>query len=232
MRTTAAEDAEDGDEDDCDRQCRLSSDVEVGLGAACCWTMVVHNFLNLVASNWNSELTGNSQFALAQNLKSLKQFLKSWNKNVFGDLRLQVLSAEKKVLELQELLDASPTDSLHLSLAEANRRSCNFITTTHSAYQILWALKQTFLVSTCWCLCFFTRVYLMFLHECHNKVLTSEIPMWFRPSKYYPNAKSQVHLHEMLKHVKILAWIDRYIGIVEFAGIIVWLLHQVCTIDL
>jgi len=23
-------------------------------------------------------------------------------------------------------------------------------------------------------------------------------------------------------------WIDRYIGIVEFAGIVVWILHQVC----
>lgn len=25
------------------------------------------------------------------------------------------------------------------------------------------------------------------------------------------------------------SWIDRYIGIVEFAGIVVWILHQVCT---
>lgn len=24
-------------------------------------------------------------------------------------------------------------------------------------------------------------------------------------------------------------WIDRYIGIIEFAGIVVWILHQVCT---
>jgi len=24
------------------------------------------------------------------------------------------------------------------------------------------------------------------------------------------------------------SWIDRYIGIVEFAGIVVWILHQVC----
>lgn len=26
------------------------------------------------------------------------------------------------------------------------------------------------------------------------------------------------------------SWIDRYIGIVEFAGIVVWILHQVCTL--
>lgn len=26
------------------------------------------------------------------------------------------------------------------------------------------------------------------------------------------------------------SWIDRYIGIVEFAGIAVWLLHQVCKL--
>lgn len=25
------------------------------------------------------------------------------------------------------------------------------------------------------------------------------------------------------------SWMDRYIGIVEFAGIVVWILHQVCT---
>lgn len=28
------------------------------------------------------------------------------------------------------------------------------------------------------------------------------------------------------------SWIDRYIGIVEFAGIAVWLLHQVCNTNL
>lgn len=27
-------------------------------------------------------------------------------------------------------------------------------------------------------------------------------------------------------------WIDRYIGIIEFAGIVVWILHQVCTTNL
>ena len=25
------------------------------------------------------------------------------------------------------------------------------------------------------------------------------------------------------------SWIDRYLGIVEFAGIVVWILHQVCA---
>lgn len=42
------------------------------------------DFLSLVADNWNSGMEGNSQFVLAQKLKSLKQILKVWNKNVFG----------------------------------------------------------------------------------------------------------------------------------------------------
>lgn len=79
-----------------------------------------------MAANWNSELSGNPQFILAQNLKSLKPVLKSWNKSLFGNISSQVHSAEKKVLEVQELLDAGPMDPLHQSLAKAkaNLHNC------------------------------------------------------------------------------------------------------------
>lgn len=33
------------------------------------------------------------------NLKNLKQVLKGWNKNVYGDIRLKVAAVEKLVLE-------------------------------------------------------------------------------------------------------------------------------------
>ena len=83
-------------------------------------------FLSLVADNWNSQLAGNLQYVLAQNLKSLKQVLKGWNKSVFGDIRSKVQTAELKVLEVQELLNNNPSDPLHQALAEAraNLHNC------------------------------------------------------------------------------------------------------------
>lgn len=78
------------------------------------------DFLSLVADeNWDQGTAGDYQYLLAQNLKSLKQALKGWNKQVFGDIRLKVQATEMKVQEIQVLLDAGPTDSLHTSLAEA-----------------------------------------------------------------------------------------------------------------
>lgn len=71
------------------------------------------DFLKLVVDSWSSDITGHSQYALAQNLKSMKQVLKVWNKTVFGDIKLKVKLAESNVLSIQELLDAGPTDILH-----------------------------------------------------------------------------------------------------------------------
>ncbi|XXG56375.1 hypothetical protein AAC387_Pa03g3797 [Persea americana] len=65
---------------------------------------------------------GNHQYALAQNLKSLKQALKGWNKQVFGDIRLKVGAAELLVQKSQDLLDVGPSDYLHQSLAEAKAK--------------------------------------------------------------------------------------------------------------
>lgn len=54
-------------------------------------------FLRLVEDNRNSGLAGNPQYILTQNLKMMKQILKAWNRNVFGDTRLKVLLAKAKV---------------------------------------------------------------------------------------------------------------------------------------
>ena len=90
-------------------------------------------FLNLVADNWNSQLAGNPQYVLAQKLKSLKQVLKGWNKSVFGDIRSKVQTAELRVLEVQELIDNSPSDPLHQALVEAKAdlHNCLKLSETH-----------------------------------------------------------------------------------------------------
>ncbi|XXG61553.1 hypothetical protein AAC387_Pa05g0136 [Persea americana] len=77
------------------------------------------DFLSLVVENWSSHVARNPQYVLAHKLKSLKLVLKGWNKSVFGDIQIKVQNAEQKVLDLQELLDRGPSDSLHQSLAEA-----------------------------------------------------------------------------------------------------------------
>ncbi|KAJ8615467.1 hypothetical protein MRB53_034839 [Persea americana] len=61
-RATATNDAEDGDEDDCDRRCRLGCNVEVGSGAACCWTMAVRSMhLLLIFLVWGYEDSGSGK---------------------------------------------------------------------------------------------------------------------------------------------------------------------------
>lgn len=77
------------------------------------------DFLKIVEDNWNSGITGSSQFILAQNLKNMKQFLKAWNRNVFGDINLKVQAVGKNIQLCQDLLDAGPSDSLFQDLSDA-----------------------------------------------------------------------------------------------------------------
>lgn len=77
------------------------------------------DFLKIVEDNWNSGITGSSQFILAQNLKNMKQVLKAWNRNVFGDINLKVQAVGKNIQLCQDLLDAGPSDSLFQDLSDA-----------------------------------------------------------------------------------------------------------------
>lgn len=54
-------------------------------------------FLNLVAENWQTGVAGNSQYVLAQNLKSMKQVLKVWNKNEIRDIKFKIQVVESLV---------------------------------------------------------------------------------------------------------------------------------------
>lgn len=62
------------------------------------------DFLNFVDPTWSADCTGSPQYVLAQNLKSMKQVLNVWNKNVFGEINLKVKEAETLVQTLQEIL--------------------------------------------------------------------------------------------------------------------------------
>lgn len=85
------------------------------------------SFNSLVANNWNFHLVGHPQYVLAQNLKVMKQIFKVWNKTAFDDIRLKTQVAEKKVLDIQEILDTGPTDPLYLELDEAKASLHNWL---------------------------------------------------------------------------------------------------------
>jgi len=67
----------------------------------------------LVENTWNNTFFGSPMFILSQKLKLLKEKLKVWNKEVFGNVHTLVKHAEEKLSNLQLLIDTDGhTDSL------------------------------------------------------------------------------------------------------------------------
>ncbi|KAJ8643918.1 hypothetical protein MRB53_005666 [Persea americana] len=77
------------------------------------------SFKDLVASMWNLPVEGNPQFILNQKLTSHKTRLKTWNKEVFGNLKTNISTAENNILLLQESMDSVPLDSTKSALSLA-----------------------------------------------------------------------------------------------------------------
>jgi len=68
---------------------------------------------NIVKQCWNSQVTGCPMFVLNQKLKNLKDALKVWNKNTFGNVHSQVDNAYKVLDEIQMKIDTlGNSDSL------------------------------------------------------------------------------------------------------------------------
>ncbi|XP_019450480.1 PREDICTED: uncharacterized protein LOC109352716 [Lupinus angustifolius] len=64
----------------------------------------------LVSVTWSKSVIGCPMFVLAQNLRMLKQELKEWNKNVFGNIHLRVSQAKLKVEEIQRCMELIEPD--------------------------------------------------------------------------------------------------------------------------
>ncbi|XP_058784766.1 uncharacterized protein LOC131659617 [Vicia villosa] len=56
----------------------------------------------VVANSWKEEVIGCPMFILSTKLKRLKEKLKIWNKEIFGNVHEQVVVAEKRLQEIQE----------------------------------------------------------------------------------------------------------------------------------
>ncbi|XXG83137.1 hypothetical protein AAC387_Pa10g0964 [Persea americana] len=77
------------------------------------------SFKDLVASVWSIPVEGNPEFILNQKLKSLKTRLKTWIKEVFGNLKTNISTTENNILLLQESMDSVPLDPTKSALGLA-----------------------------------------------------------------------------------------------------------------
>ncbi|CAI8615073.1 unnamed protein product [Vicia faba] len=76
---------------------------------------------DFIAYVWNTKVTGCPMFVLNKKLHILNTSLKSWNKNVFGDVHNLVHQSSNNLKLIQESInDYGPTDSLRVqeSLAQ------------------------------------------------------------------------------------------------------------------
>ncbi|XP_026442771.1 uncharacterized protein LOC113342429 [Papaver somniferum] len=65
-------------------------------------------FIKLIQESWEEECNGNPAFSFICKLKRLKNILKKWNWEVFGDLRIKVKTTEEKVLAASLESDEDP----------------------------------------------------------------------------------------------------------------------------
>lgn len=87
-----------------------------------------HDFFAIVVENsWAITCSGNPPFVLAQKLKLLKQNLKVWNRDIFGQLKVRISEADSSVLSYQQTHDADPSKEKHLELNTAKTALHNWL---------------------------------------------------------------------------------------------------------
>ncbi|XP_026459716.1 uncharacterized protein LOC113360422 [Papaver somniferum] len=67
-------------------------------------------FLKLIKDSWVEEISGNHAFSFLSKLKILKQIIKVWKWEIFGDVRTQLQNAEKEVVQDAKISDNQPDD--------------------------------------------------------------------------------------------------------------------------
>ncbi|GAA0164582.1 hypothetical protein LIER_20178 [Lithospermum erythrorhizon] len=79
-------------------------------------------FLEVVLKSWSQPVVGEPLFVLNSKLKSLKQELKSWNKEVFGNVVTLVETAEEEVLLCENQYELSGTEKDKAALLSAKEK--------------------------------------------------------------------------------------------------------------
>jgi peptidyl-tRNA hydrolase len=73
----------------------------------------------IVKQCWNTQITRCLMFILTHKLKILKEALKAWNKNTFGNVHTQVASAYKDLDDIQQKIDNSGVSNTLLDQEKA-----------------------------------------------------------------------------------------------------------------
>lgn len=71
------------------------------------------SFMQMVAQNWTTPLTGSPGHVLAHKLRRLRGALKDWNWNVFGNIHHKKTALQTKVYELEQQLSRQWADDTH-----------------------------------------------------------------------------------------------------------------------
>lgn len=85
------------------------------------------SFYELVFTIWKKPILGNPQFILFQKLKSLRNSLKRWNKDYFGNVEQKIHQKEDSILALQIDMDSNPLDGNYTLLKDAKSALHNLL---------------------------------------------------------------------------------------------------------
>ncbi|XP_042518500.1 uncharacterized protein LOC122092229 [Macadamia integrifolia] len=96
-------------------------------------------YLNAVKSSWVTDIPGSPMMVMAQKLKRLKVFLRSWAKENFPNFNLEMMEAKKCMEEIQTEIDRDGiNDSIYAKEADAKTRYLKAL----QNYEKLWAEKS------------------------------------------------------------------------------------------
>ncbi|XP_027183870.1 uncharacterized protein LOC113782162 [Coffea eugenioides] len=82
-------------------------------------------FLDVVKQCWSGSLPGSPLKVLSEKLRKMKQALRQWSRSSFGDIFLEIRSAEQKVAEAELAHDDNPSEELLIQLHKARARLRN-----------------------------------------------------------------------------------------------------------
>ncbi|XP_042485259.1 uncharacterized protein LOC122065524 [Macadamia integrifolia] len=95
-------------------------------------------FLNAVKTSWENDISGSPMLVMAQKLKRLKVFLRSWAKENFSNFNLEMMEAKKCIEEIQTEIDRDGISNSYAKEADAKTRYLKAI----QNYEKLWAEKS------------------------------------------------------------------------------------------